>query len=180
MASIKTICIDTGRIFSMGHSAGGFISNVLGCIRSNVLRGIGPFAGGGPDEYGGVTCGGKVAAFIGHNPKEGDATECAYAGGCAWVVQWADTGWPSTQFWTNKNGCGSAGTMPTTPYCSDPPTSPVADPTTCCKTYSGCSSGYPVTLCLYDHYDQYDGPHAFPESWGAKAVTDFFLALPRM
>jgi poly(3-hydroxybutyrate) depolymerase len=175
-------CVDPGRIFAMGHSAGAVISNQLGCVRGNVLRGVGPFAGGGPMTYGGATCGGKVAAFVGHNPKEGDATECAQtqSGKCDWVVDWATMGWPTVQFWTKQDGCGDIGAMPTDPFCSDPPTSPVADPTTCCKTYSGCSSAYPVTLCLYDHYDRYSGPHAFPVSWGAKAVTDFFLALPKV
>jgi len=176
-------CIDTRRVFTMGHSAGAFMSNQLGCIRSNILRGVGPFAGAGPMQgFGGTTCVGKVAAFIGHNPKEGDATECAQtqSGKCDWVVDWATSGWPTTQYWTKADGCSDIGAMPTAAFCSDPPSTPVADPTTCCKAYSGCDSNYPVTLCLYDHYDQWDGPHAFPTSWGAKAVTDFFLALPRV
>jgi hypothetical protein len=37
-----------------------------------------------------------------------------------------------------------------------------------------------VTLCLYDYSNQWDGPHAFPVEWAANAVTDFFLALPKV
>lgn len=167
-------CVDPKRIFSMGHSAGGFISNHLACIRSDVLRGIGPFAGGGPDT--GVACGAKVAAFIVHNPKEGDATECGKMSGgtCPWVVEWNQYGWPTTQYWTEHDGCDAIGEMPTAAFAGDSTTgSPLP-----CKSYPGCSAGYPVTLCLESYTDQWDGPHAFPVQWGAKAVTDFFLTLP--
>jgi polyhydroxybutyrate depolymerase len=171
-------CVDTRRIFSMGHSAGAYLSNQLGCIRSNVLRGVGPFAGGGPDEFGSVTCGGKVAAFIGHNPKEGDPAECAKMSGgtCPWTVKWADSGWPTTQFWTKKDSCNDPGAMPTAVFAGN---STTGNPLPC-QAYAGCDPNYPVTLCLYDYWDQWDGPHAFPVQWGAKAVTDFFLALPKL
>jgi poly(3-hydroxybutyrate) depolymerase len=171
-------CVDPGRIFSMGHSAGAMMSNQLGCVRSDVLRGVGPFAGAGPMEYGGTKCGGKVAAFIGHNPKEGDPTECAkFDGGvCPWVVKWATTGWPTTQFWIKKNGCTPPDAMPTEAFPGD---SKTGNPLPC-QTLAGCDPSYPLTLCLYDYSSQWDGPHAFPVEWGAKAVTDFFLALPKV
>lgn len=169
-------CIDSRRIFAMGHGDGAVISNQLACVRGNVLRGVGPFAGAGPDESGGSTCVGKVAAFIGHNPKEGDATECAKVSGgsCPWTMLWSETGWPSTQYWSNKDSCSALGTMPTAAFAGN---STTGDPLPC-QSLAGCDSSYPVTLCLYDYSDQYDGPHAFPVEWGAKAATDFFLALP--
>jgi poly(3-hydroxybutyrate) depolymerase len=40
------LCIDSSRIFSFGHSFGGYFSNVLGCLRGNTLRAIAPVAGG--------------------------------------------------------------------------------------------------------------------------------------
>jgi poly(3-hydroxybutyrate) depolymerase len=166
-------CIDTSRVFSMGHSAGGFISNQLACVRSNVLRGIGPVAGGGPEG----NCGGKVAAIVLHNPKEGDPTECAKmsGGSCPWVVLWSDSGWPTVQYWTSKNNCSAIGGMPTTAFAGN---STTGNPLPC-KAYTGCDANYPVTLCLYDYSDQWDGPHAFPVQWGGKAITDFFLGLPK-
>lgn len=171
-------CVDSGRIFSMGHSAGAFISNQLGCIRGNVLRGVGPFAGAGPVEGRSASCTNKVAAFIGHNPKEGDASECAKMseGKCPWVVPWDTMGWPTTQFWFKKNGCGEPGPMPTAAFDGN---STTGNPLPC-KLQEGCDSNYPVMLCLYDYSDQWDGPHAFPTQWGAKAVADFFLALPKV
>lgn len=53
-----TLCVDAGRVFSAGHSFGGFMSNALGCFRGGVVRGIAPVAGGGP--FG--ACTGQVAA----------------------------------------------------------------------------------------------------------------------
>jgi polyhydroxybutyrate depolymerase len=152
-------CVDPGRIFATGHSAGAMFSNQLGCQRSNVLRGVGPFAGGGPSGK----CGGKVAAFIGHNPNET-------------LVVWSTMGWPTVQFWTKQNGCSDPGAMPTAPYPGDGTT---GNPRPC-KTFAGCDPNYPVMLCLYQYSDQWDGNHAFPVEWGGTAVTDFFLGLPRV
>lgn len=168
-------CVDSHRIFAMGHSAGGFISNYLGCVRSNVLRGIGPFAGAGPYETPVTRCG-KVAAFIGHNPKEGDPDECAKvsSGTCPWIVSWPDYGWPTTQFWSSKSACQGLGSMPTEAF---PGNGTTGDPLPC-QAIAGCDARYPVTLCLYDYSDQWVGPHAFPNRWAARAAADFFLGLP--
>jgi polyhydroxybutyrate depolymerase len=157
VAQLKaSYCIDPGRVFAMGHSAGAFFSNELGCTRSNVVRGVGPFNGGGP--FG--SCGGKVAAFIVHNPND----------------SWAGTGWPTTQFWTKQNGCNDPGAMPTAAF---PGNSTTGNPLPC-QAYAGCDPNYPVTLCLHSYSDQWDGDHAFAVQWGARAVTDFFLALPKV
>ena len=178
MADLRAnYCIDAGRVFAMGHGDGAILSNQLACLRGNVLRGVGSFAGAGPEVVAPTGCTGKVAAFIGHNPKEGDATECAQVPGgqCPWILPWADTGWPTTQYWTKKNGCGDPGTMPTAPFAGDAETgNPLP-----CQTFLGCNRAYPVTLCLYDYWDRVDGPHALPIQWGTKAATDFFLALPK-
>jgi poly(3-hydroxybutyrate) depolymerase len=173
-------CVDTSRIFAMGHSAGGLISNYLGCIRGNILRGIGPFSGWGPTSSAmgrtiSAQCVGNVAAFVGHNPKEGDATECAKLseGKCPWIVDWETLGWPTVQYWTQQDSCGDIGAMPTAAFDGN---SATGEPLPC-KSFAGCDASYPVTLCLYDYSNENIGPHAFPTPWGAKAVTDFFLGL---
>lgn len=58
----STLCVDAGRVFSAGHSFGGFMSNALGCFRGGTIRAIAPVAGGGP--YG--QCTGQVATWIAH------------------------------------------------------------------------------------------------------------------
>lgn len=57
-----TLCVDDARVFSAGHSFGGFMSNSLGCFRGGTIRAIAPVAGGGP--FG--ACTGQVAAWIAH------------------------------------------------------------------------------------------------------------------
>lgn len=152
-------CIDTGRIFAMGHSAGAVISNVLGCDRGDVLRGVGPFNGGGPSK----NCPKRMAAFVVHNTDD-------------YLVKWSDTGWLTTKYWTSENGCDPIGAMPRSAY---PGNSTTGDPLPC-KAFPGCGSDFPVTLCLHSYSDMYDKTHAFPVQWGAKAMADFFLALARV
>jgi poly(3-hydroxybutyrate) depolymerase len=41
-------CVDRTRVFSAGHSFGGYMTLALGCYRADVLRGIGVVAGGPP------------------------------------------------------------------------------------------------------------------------------------
>jgi poly(3-hydroxybutyrate) depolymerase len=90
------LCIDSERIFSTGHSFGGYMSNTLGCFRSDVLRAIAPVAGGGP--FG--SCNGSVAAWLTHG--EADS-----------VVPLSQ-GEGSRDHWLSANGCQST-TEPTAP-----------------------------------------------------------------
>ena len=82
-----TLCVDSARVFSAGHSFGGFMSNTLGCFRGGVVRGIAPVAGGGP--FG--SCTGQVAAWLAH----GTVDE---------VVMYA-LGEGSRDHWLVANGC---------------------------------------------------------------------------
>jgi poly(3-hydroxybutyrate) depolymerase len=93
----QTYCVDEGRVFSTGHSFGGYFSNTLGCARANVLRAIAPVAGGGP--FGGG-CSGAVAAWITH--------------GSADTTVPLSQGEGSRDHWQTENGCGST-TMAVSP-----------------------------------------------------------------
>lgn len=81
------LCVDAGRVFSTGHSFGGYMSNALGCYRGDALRAIAPVAGGGP--FG--ACEGQVAAWVAHGT--GDT-----------VVPFAQ-GEGSRDHWTGANHC---------------------------------------------------------------------------
>jgi len=59
----ENLCIDEARIFSTGHSFGGYMSNSLGCYRAEVHNAIAPVAGG-PPYYG--DCEAAVGAWITH------------------------------------------------------------------------------------------------------------------
>jgi poly(3-hydroxybutyrate) depolymerase len=83
-------CIDEDRVFSYGHSFGGYMSNTIGCYRSAAMRGIAPVAGGGP--YGG--CGGPVAVWISHAMDDP-------------TVDFAE-GVGTRDRWLELNGCSSS------------------------------------------------------------------------
>lgn len=85
------LCIDQGRIFSTGHSFGGYMSNQLGCYRGDVLRAIGLVAGGGP--YG--VCSGQVAAWLAHGTVDQ-------------VVPYVE-GTKSHEHWSAANNCTGPG-----------------------------------------------------------------------
>jgi poly(3-hydroxybutyrate) depolymerase len=91
-------CIDTARVFSTGHSFGGYMSNALGCARSTVLRAIAPVAGGGP--FGGACDPGSLSAWLAHGTNDT-------------IVLFAE-GESSRDHWLEHAGCASA-SQPTTP-----------------------------------------------------------------
>lgn len=83
----SSLCVDASRVFSTGHSFGGFMSNALGCFRGGTVRAIAPVAGGGP--FG--VCTGQVAAWLAHGTLDE-------------VVPY-ELGEGSRDHWTAANGC---------------------------------------------------------------------------
>jgi polyhydroxybutyrate depolymerase len=61
------LCVDLDRVFATGHSFGGYMSNSLGCYRSEVLDAIAPVAGG-PPYYGG--CGEPIGVWLTHGSSD--------------------------------------------------------------------------------------------------------------
>jgi poly(3-hydroxybutyrate) depolymerase len=61
-------CVDRGRMFAFGFSAGAGFSELLACIRGNTLRGVGAIAG--YDWGRGRTCEGQVAAWLVHDSTD--------------------------------------------------------------------------------------------------------------
>lgn len=64
---LGNLCVDTDRVFSTGHSFGGYMSNYLGCYRADVLSAIAPVAGGPPW----ISCDVPIAAWITHGTNDG-------------------------------------------------------------------------------------------------------------
>ncbi|WP_437572287.1 alpha/beta hydrolase family esterase [Sorangium sp. So ce542] len=117
-------CVDTKRVFAVGFSQGGFMTNTLGCERSSVFRGLAPVAGWGPN---------------GSQPNCGDAS-AAHA-----VIQTqGDTdgtvtpalGQSTRDFWRARNGC-EATSMPSATYGNG------------CVEYQGCNEGLPLVYCTH-------------------------------
>jgi poly(3-hydroxybutyrate) depolymerase len=93
----ETACIDTTRVFSVGHSFGAYMSNRLGCSRGSVLRAIGPVAGGPPP---GMCTPGEVAVWLAHGTNDP-------------TVPFSE-GESSRALWVRANGCAET-TRPITP-----------------------------------------------------------------
>ena len=93
------LCVDQERVFSTGHSFGGYWSNVLGCKRGDVLRAIAPVAGGGPF----TSCAGQVAVWLTHGDNDA-------------VVEFSE-GEGSRDHWLAENSCGQASAPTDPPGC---------------------------------------------------------------
>jgi len=91
LTAIKSsYCIDDQRIFSTGHSYGGYMTNEAGCARASVLRAIAPVAGGGP--YFECDPAGVPALVIHGDPDD--------------VVSF-DQGEASRDHWLDQDGCAA-------------------------------------------------------------------------
>lgn len=71
---LDNYCIDTSRVFAVGHSSGGYFSNILACRFGDRLRGIASIAGQ-TQEF---QCVGRVAALIIHGVRD---SVVSFAGG---------------------------------------------------------------------------------------------------
>jgi polyhydroxybutyrate depolymerase len=114
-------CIDDHRIFSVGFSMGGMMTDTVGCELGGIFRAIAPMSGSGPNTgFGGSTCVGQVAAWVAHGDMD--------------TAIPPSSGEASRDYWLNANHCTST-TMP-------------VDPAPC-VAYQGCDPGFPVTWCLF-------------------------------
>jgi poly(3-hydroxybutyrate) depolymerase len=141
-------CIDNERIFSVGMSYGGIMSNTLGCAMGDVFRAIAPMSGSGPRVrgFGGCTCVGQVAVWLSHGNMDTVVPfDSSSMGGFGGGVQ-------SRDYWKMANHCQDATDM--------------VGPGTC-VAYQGCDAGNPV------HWCEFDGGHTIP-SFASEAIWKFF------
>jgi predicted esterase len=126
------LCFDQRKIFSVGFSFGGMMSDAIGCAMADVFRAIAPMAGGLPNAehpYSGCDQVNMhpIAVWMAHG--DNDTT-----------VPLAD-GKAALDIFVKRAQC-SAQTMPVTP-------SP-------CVSYQGCLPDYPIHFC------QFSGGHSVP------------------
>ena len=126
------LCFDQRKIFSVGFSFGGMMSDAIGCAMADVFRAIAPMAGGLPNAehpYSGCDQVNMhpIAVWMAHG--DNDTT-----------VPLAD-GKAALDIFVKRAQCQSQ-TMPVTP-------SP-------CVSYQGCLPDYPIHFC------QFSGGHGVP------------------
>jgi polyhydroxybutyrate depolymerase len=59
-------CVNTSRVFVIGHSLGAYFANSVACARAGVVRAVASLAGGMQTS----ACRGAVAALLFHNPND--------------------------------------------------------------------------------------------------------------
>jgi poly(3-hydroxybutyrate) depolymerase len=112
-------CVDKGRIFSLGFSYGGIMSNTLSCQLGTTFRAIAPIAG---SMFGSTnSCvNQRVAAHVTHGSADSTLN---ISGGIA-----------ARDYLIRTNHC----TTTTQPIDPSP-----------CVAYQGCDAGYPVVWCQH-------------------------------
>jgi poly(3-hydroxybutyrate) depolymerase len=114
------LCFDENRVFSVGMSYGGIMSNTLGCQMGDVFRAIAPMSGSGPGFGGRATCVGQVAVWMSHG--DNDTTVPTASGEM------------SRDFWAKANHCQTQSVS--------------VDPSPC-VAFVGCDRDLPVTFCEF-------------------------------
>jgi poly(3-hydroxybutyrate) depolymerase len=126
------LCIDQQRIFSVGFSFGGMMSDAIGCAMADVFRAIAPMAGAIPNAehpYSGCDQPNMrpIAVWMSHGDNDT-------------VVPLAD-GKDALNLFIARNKCQ---------------TQTVAVDPSPCVAYQGCTAGYPIHFC------QFSGGHMTP------------------
>jgi len=137
------MCIDEKRVFSVGFSFGGMMSNAVGC--TGLVRAVAPMAGN--STVSGCTSGTQPVAYMGFH---GDHDSVVNISG----------GRTARDIFVKRNQCTSETTSSTT-WCDsiDAKYKPCN-----CVTYQGCTAGYPVTWCEYNA-DHQAAPNSGPTLW---------------
>jgi poly(3-hydroxybutyrate) depolymerase len=121
LAAVKSeLCVDSSRIFVAGFSSGSWLTNYLGCVRADVIRGQASIAGGLPPIP--AACAGPIAAMYVADTDDNKNT--------------VETVKIAVERARLADGCSAE----TEPYDFGVP-SP-------CVQYKGCRAGYPVVWCV--------------------------------
>ncbi len=141
-------CIDKGKVYMGGWSSGGWFTTLLGCTRSNVIKGIGWASAGLQLNH--AACMGAMPAILERGVD--------------------DTGTPLAQTDAARedlrlrNGCSTE----TEPW--DPGETAFA--TSTCVSYKGCTPGFPLVWCPIP------GGHNNGGTLSAIGFWKFWTALP--
>ena len=137
--------IDRKRVFAAGYSSGGFLSNIIACQKSGLLRAISSSAGGAPYKQALVWANGYPKC-----PGQEPVAMLALHGESDYGVG-LDSGRFSAEYWAYINGC-KTDEMETTFYKE-------------CRAYRGCPSGKAVAFCPIPGLGHWVWDRAAEASW---------------
>jgi sterol desaturase/sphingolipid hydroxylase (fatty acid hydroxylase superfamily)/poly(3-hydroxybutyrate) depolymerase len=137
--------VDRSRLFATGYSSGGFLSNVIACQRSGLLRAIASNAGGAPYKQAQTWPNGYPKC-----PEQAPIAMLALHGEDDYGVT-LSSGRFSAEYWAYVNGC-KADQMETTGYER-------------CHVYRGCPNGKAVGFCPIPGLGHWVWDHAAEATW---------------
>jgi poly(3-hydroxybutyrate) depolymerase len=147
----KSLCVDTGQLFSVGFSYGGSMSYAIACARPTVFRAVAVYAGG---QLSGCDGGTQPIAYLGiHGTNDG--------------VLGIGLGRGLRDRFVKNNGC----TAQETPEPSRGSLKHIV------TDYSGCRPGYPVQWAAFDGGHTpgpIDGGGDGGRTWTKEVVWKFF------
>jgi poly(3-hydroxybutyrate) depolymerase len=117
------LCVDKSKLYMEGYSSGSWLTNLLGCVRANVIRGQGNATGGLPKVP--AECQGPIAAMLVHDDTD--------------TMNTIQEGMKARDRIKAINGCSDE----TMPYQWDVN----ANTMSTCVAYQGCKAGYPLIWC---------------------------------
>jgi poly(3-hydroxybutyrate) depolymerase len=130
-------CVDRSKLFVEGFSSGSWLTNLIGCVDGDVIRGQGNASGCMQGAH--PTCKGPVAYIAGHDKADpANSYQC---------------GSDNRDRMVKLNGCSTD----TEPYDPGPDVKAPQGSTISCVQYKNCMPGYPVVWCTttgLGHNDQ--------------------------
>jgi poly(3-hydroxybutyrate) depolymerase len=149
--TLNNYCIDTSRIFLVGHSSGAYFTEILACRFGERFRGIGAVAGNLQE----MNCSdARFAALLVHGTTD---TVVSFAGGMQ-----------ARDYYESRNGCDNSSVpgavSPCIAYQNCDPGLPVQWCQHTEPTYTDANTGRPTN-------------HGWP-SFASRAISQFFFSLP--
>jgi poly(3-hydroxybutyrate) depolymerase len=149
--TLNNYCIDTSRIFLVGHSSGAYFTEILACRFGERFRGIGAVAGNLQE----MNCSdARFAALLVHGTTD---TVVSFAGGMQ-----------ARDYYENRNGCDNSSVPGAVSPCIAYQNCDAGLPVQWCQhtepTYTDANTGRPTN-------------HGWP-SFASRAISQFFFSLP--
>lgn len=141
-------CVDTKKVFVVGHSLGAYFANSVACARAGIVKAVASLAGGIQTS----ACRGSVAALLLHNPQ--DNLVAISEGEKALSTFMRSDG-------ASRQGAGTSGVLASFN----------------CTWYSGSLPVVWCPHAFNTRYDGSYYPHTWPEAT-AQAIAYFFQTLP--
>jgi polyhydroxybutyrate depolymerase len=127
---LEGYCVDSARVFAVGHSSGGYFANILGCRRGSALRGVALVAAAAEEQIG---CAAPMAALVIHGRED--------------TLVPPSRGWSERDYYLFRNGCGRQSVPGAIAECVDYRGCAPELPVTWCEhgepEYDGTNHGWP-------------------------------------